>query len=446
MSMPSFSQPQDEAIDYSLDMEGCNVFCKPGFGKTLTALEVMANTTGPKIVVAPLLVAKTVWPAEMKKWGYDFKYRVLHGKNKHLDEIPEVSLINYEGLDWLCGEIQKMGGCSEQPFAGVIHDEVTKLKRSGTTRFRRWRHVVDHIPHRLGLTGSPVGNQLHDVWAVQYLADLGASLHTDFGTFKGRWFYQLDHKALHPLTGAEEQIFEAMKQSARAWSNDHIEMPELHHHVRAIELPEKARQWYDELQKESTIENIDFVADNKGVVNTKHRQITGGGMKDSDGRVIKLHTAKIEALTEFLDEISPEPILLVFEYRHDFAAIQETIARRSERLGFIHGQTSDVQDIETLRKWNAGDLDILAFHPLSCSYGLNLQDVGNHIVYYTVPASLELVQQSTARLWRQGQVEDVVHAYYLCVLDTVDEKTLDRVDLKEDRQDRCFEVLQQRTP
>lgn len=441
--MISFSKPQDEAIDYALDMGGCNEFMRPGFGKTLTALEVLANTDGPKIVVAPLLVAKSTWPAEMKKWGYDFDYRVLHGKGKHLEDIhnlPEVCLINYEGLDWLCGEFQKMGGASNQPFTGVIHDEVTKLKRPGTTRFRRWRHVVDHIPYRLGLTGSPVGNQLHDVWAVQYLADLGKSLHGDFSTFKGRWFYQRDRQALHPLTGAEEQIFQAMKQSARAWNNDHIDMPELRHNVIPIKLPEKARAWYSELQKESVIEDIDFIAANKGVINTKHRQISGGAMKDSDGSVIKLHTVKIEALLKLIEEVKGKPVLLVFEYRHDFEAIQNAL--EGVRFGYIHGGTKDREDIDTLERWNAGELDVFAFHPLACSYGLNLQDVGHHIIYYTVPPSLELVQQSTARLWRQGQPEKVVHAHYLCVMDTVDEKTLDNVDLKEDRQDRCFAALE----
>ncbi|MDB4306094.1 DEAD/DEAH box helicase [bacterium] len=439
--LPSFSNPQNEAIDYALEMDGCNEFMKPGFGKTLTALEVMANTTGLIIIVAPLLVAKTTWPAEMKKWGYDFKYRVLHGKDKHLDDLPEVSIINYEGLPWLCGELQKQGGANHVPFSLAIHDEVTKLKRPGTTRFKRWRHVVDHITHRLGLTGSPVGNQLHDVWGPQYLADLGASLHPSFEMFKGRWFYQLDRQKLHPLTGAEEQIFKAMKQSARAWNNDHIDMPELRHHVIEIELPKKAREWYEELKHESVIEEIDLIADNKGVIHTKHRQISGGAMKDSEGNVIQLHGAKIKALEKLLEELSPEPALLVFEYRHDFDAIQKLIRRLDLRFGFIHGSTSDRQDIETLAQWNAGEIDIFAFHPLACSYGLNLQDVGHHIIYYSVPPSLELVQQSTARLWRQGQ-EETVHAWYLAVRETVDETTLQNVDIKEDRQDRCFEVLQ----
>lgn len=438
-----FSKPQGEAIDWALERDGCNEFMRPGFGKTLTALEIMAATPGRKLIVAPLLVCYNTWPAEMKKWGYDFNCRILHGKNKHLNDLPEVCIINYEGLPWLCGEIQKMGGASHNPFRNIIHDEVTKLKRPGTSRFRKWRHVIEHTDTRLGLTGSPIGNHLSDVWAPQFLADLGDTLHTNFTQFKGRWFYQVEKGPLTPISGyAERQIFAAMKPSARAWNNDHIDMPELRHNVIPIELPEKARLWYDELQEESVIEDIDLVADNKGVVHTKHRQISGGSMKDGDGRVIELHTAKIKALMNLLDEISPEPTLLVFEYRHDFTAIQKALASRGERLGAIHGATTDRQDIDTLRAWNAGELDIFAFHPLSCSYGLNLQDVGHHIIYYTVPPSLELVQQSTARLWRQGQEEPVVHAHYLCVSDTVDESTLRRVDEKEDRQDLCFEMLE----
>lgn len=434
----TFSTPQNEAIDFALSLPGCNLFCLPGFGKTRTALEIMAHNEGRTLVFAPLLVASDVWPREADKWGYDFDMKLLHGKNKNFDDLPDVCLINYEGTPWLWEEIRKHGN----PFDHVIYDEISKFKRPGTSRFRKWRHLSQQFSSRIGMTGSPVGNKLHDVWAPQFLVDGGETLHDSFERFKGRWFYEdRETHQLRPFTGADDQIFEAMRPTARAWTNDHIDMPELRHHAIPIELPQKVRAWYDELKKESTIEDIDYVADNKGVIHNKHRQITGGAMKDGDGRVVQLHTAKIEALTKLLDQLSPEPVLLVFEYRHDFAAIQEAVRRRSERIGFIHGGTTDRDDMDTLARWNAGDLDIFAFHPLACSYGLNLQDVGHHIIYYSVPPSLELVQQSTARLWRQGQEEPVVHAHYLAVLDSVDMNTLTEIDRKEDRQDRCFEML-----
>ena len=439
MALPNFSGPQDQALDFTIEHDGCNLFCPPGFGKTLVGLEAAAQNTGRKLIVAPLLVAADVWPREAEKFGYKMGMHLLHGKGKigELHGLPEVSLINYEGIPWLHGMIKKHGN----PFSHVIYDEISKFKKPGTVRFRRWRHLWDTFDTRLGLTGSPVGNRLYDVWAPQFLVDGGKSLHPSFDMFKGRWFFQAEDRQLHPLTGAAQQIFTEMRQSARSWNNDHIDMPELRHHVIEIDLPAKARAWYDELHKESTIEDLDFVADNKGVVNTKHRQITGGAVKDAQGNIIKLHTAKVRALNDLMDHLGAEPALLVFEYRHDFDAIQELMAKRSIRFGFIHGGTSDAQDIVTLNKWNAGELDVFAFHPAACSYGLNLQDVGHNIIYYTVPPSLELVQQSTARIWRQGQEEPVVHAWYLCVTNSIDIKTLDNVDRKEDLQDLCFEML-----
>jgi len=432
--MKAFNAAQDEMIDHALEDNSRAWFAKPGIGKTRAALEVMAATDGPKLVVAPDLVCSDVWPNEIEKWGYEFSHRYLHGKNKHLDDLPEISLINYHGLPWLADQLKRR----ECPFTQIIYDEVSKMKHPGSSRFKRWRSHMPKFQHRLGMTGSPLGNKLADLWGECFCCDLGQSLGHSKERFMFRYFVQYDRNQWRPTFGAKEAIFEQLHPMARAWNLDAIDMPPLMHNVIPIHMPEAARKWYNELDREGTIEELDFVADNPLVAMGKKRQIAAGAMYDPEGHVVKMHDQKKAKLRDLIEEQQGDPIIVVYEFDHDLTAILE--AAKGCSIGMLNGKTTGTEGAETLKAWRDGALEILAFHPLSASYGLNLQSVSSTIVFYTCPWSLELVEQATRRLWRQGQERTVV-AHYLAVRGTIDEDVLLAVDVKEDDQDELFEAL-----
>ena len=430
--MKAFNIAQDEMIDHGLDGSSRAWFAKPGVGKTRAALEVITHG-GPALVVAPDLVCADTWPAENAKWGYDFPMRYLHGKGKHLDDLPHISLINYHGLPWLADQL-KHGN----PFELIVYDEVSKMKHPGSHRFKKWRSHMGKFPYRLGMTGSPLGNKLADLWGECFCCDLGASLGTSKERFLFKYFVQYQAHQWRPTFGAKEAIFEQLSPMARAWNLDGIDMPPLIHNVIPITLPTKARAWYSELEREGTIEEIDFVADNPLVSMGKRRQLAAGAMYDPEGHVLKLHDQKKARLRDLIEEQQGDPMIVVYEFNHDLDAIRE--AAKGCTIGTLNGKTTSAQGTETLKRWKAGELEILAFHPLSASYGLNLQGASATIVFYTTPWSLELVEQATRRLWRQGQTRKVV-AHYLAVRGTIDEDVLAAVDIKEDDQDELFEAL-----
>lgn len=403
----TFRNYQNDAIDFILDRSGANAFMEPGLGKTLISLETMANTEGPHLVIAPLLVAKNTWPHENKKWGYDFDMRVLHGKHKHLDTIPDISVINYEGMLWLRDELRGR----ENPFRNVVYDEISKMKSPGTRRFKNWRAQAMKFQTRLGLTGTPVGNHLLDLWGQMYCIDGGASLGRSIERYQRDFFRQVTMgrdgaKVWRPFQGVEDEIIDLIKPYARSWTTDLLDMPSLTYIDHTLALPRDAVQMYEEMKVESTLTDHDMIAVNSGVRSGKLRQMASGAVYDPDGNIVKIHREKEKRLKELLEELQGAPLLIVFEFDHDFDAITRAVGNRP--FGVLHGATTERQAQSFISRWNEGELSALAIHPKSASYGLNLQGSANQMCFYTMPWSFELARQCLGRLWRQGQEKPVI--------------------------------------
>lgn len=442
-----FTRLQEQALDFIGDKPAAVLFAAPGAGKTRIFLEAIACTEGRTLVVAPKTVCLSTWPAENAKWGYDFPMRFLHGKQKTLTGNERVSLINYEALEWLAGALKKhMGNGWPFPWAQVVFDELSKLKSVHTKRWRALEPWLPHFKYRLGGTGTPVGNHLLDIYGEVAAVDLGERLGQGkrgvdgYQRFRRRWFYESEYSyEVTPLDGAESEIMEAIRDVALSIDIDQIEgMPEISHIRHDIVLPEPARRYYEELHRQNAVDEIGVQAANAAVVSGKSRQIASGAVYDAASELRALHTSKADRLKGLVDELQGSPALVFFEFRHELDMIRETLG---SKVPAIYGGTPSRQVPRLVDQWNRGELPVLALHPRSAAYGLNMQSgPGRTVIWLTVPWSGELINQGIARVWRQGQEHKVI-VHYLIVTDTEDERVYEVVQSKAELHDRVMAGL-----
>lgn len=431
----ALSKNQTKAIDFCLDRKGSAWFMPPGMGKTRSWLETIDATQGRTLVIAPKLVAVDTWPRENRKWGFNFPMRFLHGREKHLRGKELVSLINYEALPWL---VDKVKGERTLPWEFVIFDEVSKMKNASTGRATKWQEIAGRFRYRNGGTGTPVGAHLKDLFGEMLVCDGGRALGTDYERFLRTYFYEDKYsREITPYHDSEEVILDRIANAAISFDINDLDMPPLKQIPHYLELPDDVRASYTMMHEESVIEELDIYAANAAVRSGKLRQIASGGVLDMNKQQRHLHTAKAEHLKEILAEHDGRPVLVFFEFRSDYASICQVLGYD---VPVLYGKTKARDAKRWLKQWNEGKLPVFCLHPRSAAYGLNMQDSGNVIVWYTVPWSFEMVNQGTARLWRQGQRNKVL-CYYLIVEDTEDEKVYARVGEREDTHNRVMEGL-----
>ena len=407
----------------------------PGMGKTRAWLELIHETDEPTLVIAPKLVCLDVWPRENRKWGYDFGMRFLHGKGKHLRRLPQITLINYDGIPWL---VEQLRYAKTMPFKQVIFDEVSKMKNPESKRVGKWLDIAGRIHYKNGGTGTPVGAHLIDLFGEMLVCDGGRTLGKDFARFKRSYFFECgESRKLEPYSDAEDDIIDMISNTAISFDINDLNMPPIKHIPHYLDLPEDARDAYEEMHTEGAVEELDLLAINAAVKSSKLRQMTGGGVIDMNGSRRKLHNAKAEHLRDILDEHNGRPVMVFFEFLSDFQTICSVLKYEPPAL---YGKTKARDAHKIIKRWNDGKVPVLALHPRSAAYGLNLQDSGHVIVWYTTPWSFEMVNQGIARLWRQGQQNKVL-VYYLLVEGTEDERVYERVGEREATHNRVMEAL-----
>ncbi len=436
IALPPLHGYQDDAIDFALSGPGKNLFARPGKGKTRVSLETIESTDKRTLVVAPLFPALTVWQQEAEKWGYNFNMRLLHGKEKKAGD-EDVSIINYDGLPWLLKEPKLLA-----TYDYIIYDEVSKMKNPGTNRFRRWRKHMPNFDYRLGLTGTPLGNHLLDLWAEMYCVDLGETLGR---ARSGRGNYQETYFVPHPYIphvwepkdDSRDIIFEKIKPNALALDYGEDELPPLILNPIPIEMPKRAREAYEEMRKASMIDGTDVIAVNAGVRSQKLRQIAAGVVYDDNGDLLKLHKAKQAALRNVSEELQGDPLLIGFEFKHDLTAIRDALGYEVPSLD---GNTKPNDMVRLVGEWNDGALENLAGHPQTMGMGGNMQDSGSNVFLYTMPWSLELFEQIIDRVWRQGQKRRVT-VHLPMVIGTKDYDVFSTLEFKSGEQNVLFEAL-----
>jgi SNF2 family DNA or RNA helicase len=399
---------QDTAADFLYEHDRAMILAPVGAGKTaitLTAMQAMVlEGHAPRwLVLAPKRVCTDVWPVEAKKWAPKLLVTVAVGTPKQrktaLHSLADVVVTNYDNIQWLAEQ--------DLDFDGIVFDELTKLKNPSGARFKALNKVIGEIQIRWGLTGSFTSNGLEDVFGQCKIVDQSL-LGRAKGAFMQQYFTLVnkDFGDWKPRPGSLELVMHRIKPATFVLEPGEYKdkLPPLH----TVEVSCKMDMAdYNKMKKDFVL--ADVVAVNAAVVTQKLQQMSSGFLY-SDNGPIWLSSHKFDRLEELLDENQHANTLLVYQYQEELAELK----RR-----FKHLTTLD--DDDAIERWNRGEVALLAVHPKSAGHGLNLQHGGRHIVFLSLPWSLELYEQTVGRLHRSGQRHDVW--CYVCLTDaTVDQK------------------------
>lgn len=466
-----------KAVKFLLEHACAALFLDPGLGKTSITLAAIVmlikrKLIGKVLVVAPLRVASSTWPREIKKWT-DFRgirYVILHGpkKDELLREEADVYVINFEGLEWLLDVTKRKNSRGKTVvevdvkrfkklgFDTLVVDELSKLKNTQTVRFKALKHVLNTFSRRWGLTGTPAANGLLDLFGQAYVLDMGNALGQYITHYRMEYFIpSRDGFNWDLAEGSEERIYKQLSPLVlRMSAEDYLDLPKEIPNNIFVDLPPPARKIYDELEDDliSMIEEGEVVAANSAVASGKCRQVASGGVyltpdvtelvkvkRDRKRDYAFLHHEKTDALVDLVEELQGSPILVAYDFGHDLERIRE---RFGQDVPYIGGGVSIKRGQALERQWNAGKLPYLFAHPASIAWGLNLQECGHHVAWYTLTWNYEQYKQFIDRVLRQGNVSDRVFVHRFIARDTVDEyAVLPSLDRKKRGQNALFDAL-----
>lgn len=455
MRYPYIARPYQHLMtNHVIETERCAIWAGMGLGKsiaTLTAIDhlITAGEEQPVLILAPLRVAKSVWPAESRKWGHLRHISVIavvgseQERRRALNHDASVFACNYDNLPWL---IEHYG--ERWPFATVVSDESTRLKsfrlRQGGVRAQMLARVAHtKVKRFIQLTGTPSPNGLKDLWGQAWFLDKGVRLGRTMEAFKQRWFQRsFDGYSLDPLPFAQEQIQDKLRDiclaiDAKDWFD--LKAPIVNNIY--VDLPAKARQLYKDMEKRMfmEIEEHPIEAFNAAARTIKCLQIANGAAyTDELGNWKEIHNAKIEALESVVEEANGAPVLVAYHFKSDLARLQRA---------FPQARALDTSPA-TITAWNAGKIPLLLAHPASAGHGINLQDGGNIIAFFGHWWDLEQYQQIIERIGpvRQAQsgYDRPVFIHHIIARDTVDEMVMARRESKREVQDILLRAMKAR--
>ena len=456
---------QDNSVDFLLDRKDAALFLDMGLGKTVICLAALLDLynnleINRVLIVGPLRVVRNVWVNETNKWDFlkdQFTFSKIYGgleqRLEGIEQDAQIYLINYENYRWLIEHTIGLPGKRRRenkkpvqfPFDVVIFDELTKMKTVGAKRYRANKRVVhDKGIRHWGLTGSPAAKHLSDVFGQYYTLDGGRRLGTAFGVFQKRYFYKEDYMGYKwgVKPGGRKAIVKKIKDmTMRLRAADYIDMPEVIVNDIWIDLPPKARAQYDELQAKLflALKSGDVDAATKAALIMKCRQFANGAVFVDDGTDRKksakkpweeVHTAKLDAFDDIMEEANGNPVLGIHSFIHDRSRLQAKY--KCPKLG---SGTTEKEEEEILASWSNGFIDLLLGHPQSMGYGLDgLQDSGNIVAFFSVDYNREDYDQVIARLARQGQKKTVM-VHRILARDTIDEAIVLALEEKAETQE-----------
>lgn len=465
---------QKKGVRRLLENAACGLLLDPGLGKTsitLAAIKFLRHRQllNKVLLIAPLRVCHSVWPAEMQKWT-DFtglRFSMLHGPKKDdaLHADADIYIINPEGLEWLL-QVEKVRTAKNRVrvsfdmrrwrsfgFDTLVIDELTQFKHTNTVRFKALKLVLGTFQRRWGLTGSPSPNGLLDLFGQCYVLDQGRSLGPYITHYRTKYF-NLGYNGFtwELREGAEEEIYERIAPLVlRMAAEDYLEMPQLIENDVYVELPDDVRETYKEIEDDliTHIKNRVVVAANAASACMKCRQVAGGGLyfdpeieqllkRKAKRKWAYLHDEKLGAIESLIEELQGSPLLVAYEFAHDLTRLQQ---RFGKDVPYIGGGVSASKSNEIVKQWNAGKIPLLLGQPQSMAHGLNLQGAGSHVCWHTLTWDYERYDQLIRRVWRQGNTAKRVFVHHIIARDTIDELVLEVVRRKRHDQNALFDAL-----
>ena len=434
---------QSYATEFILSHPISAVFLEMGLGKSVITLSAIFDLCLDSflvckvLVIAPLRVARDTWPAEINKWDHlkGLSYSVAVGTEKErIDALKKQStlyIINRENVDWL---VHKSG--IPFHFDMVVIDELSSFKSYGAKRFKSLLKVRPSIKRIVGLTGTPSSNGLMDLWAEFRILDLGQRLGRYISHYRNTYFKPDKRNAqiifsYKPLPGAEEEIYKQISDITISMkSTDYLTMPEFVSNEVFVTLSEKEWKVYSDF-KEDMVANLgdeEIDAVNAAVLSGKLLQMANGAVYDSENKAHVIHDKKLDALEDLIEGANGKPVLVAYWYKHDLERIKDRFPVRQ------------IQSSKDIEDWNDGKIPIAVIHPASAGHGLNLQSGGSTLIWFGLTWSLELYQQTNARLYRQGQ-KDTVIVHHIITKNTIDEDVLLALTKKEKTQDALIDAV-----
>ena len=419
------------------------IFLECGLGKSVITLTAIKNLIAKGevkkvLVIAPLRVGKTTWPDEIEKWEHlkGLTYSVAIGTVKEresaLRKNADITIINRENVEWM---IAKSGVPFDYDM--VVIDELSSFKSYKAKRFKYLLKARPTVERIVGLTGTPSSNGLMDLWAQFRLLDLGERLGRYITRYREGYFTPDKRNAqvvfsYKPLPGAEEKIYDKIGDITISMkAKDYLKMPDLVMNTVKVKMSDKDGAIYEQLKDDMFIdireEEIDVA--NAAALSNKLQQLANGAIYGADKKVIRIHDGKLDALEDLIESANGKPVLVAYWFKHDLERIKE-------RFPFVR----EIKTPDDIKAWNKGEILVGIIHPASAGHGLNLQQGGSTMIWFGLTWSLELYQQTIARLYRQGQTKTVV-VHHIVTEGTIDELMLVSLDRKEKRQDALIDAV-----
>lgn len=410
-----------------------------GLGKTIITLTAINDLLFDSfdvrkvLIIAPLRVAKTTWKDEIQKWEHLslLQYSIVVGTEQErlaaLKAKADIYIINRENIQWL---VEESG--HDFTFDMIVIDELSSFKNGKSKRFQSLMKVRPLAKRIVGLTGTPASNGLMDLWSEYKLLDYGKRLGRFITHYRNTYFTP-DRRngaivySYKPLPFAEEVIYDKISDiTISMTSTDYLQMPDLIKNEVKVEMSEDEIAKYKELQEDLVLSlgDEDISASSAGVLSNKLSQMANGAIYNEDHIAINIHDRKLDALEDLIESAYGKPVLVAYWFKHD-------LERITKRLNEIGVPFEEIKTESAIRRWNEGKVQIGLIHPASAGHGLNLQSGGSTLIWFGLTWSLELYEQTNARLYRQGQKADTVVIEHIITKGTIDEEILKALERKD---------------
>lgn len=437
---------QNYAKDFILAHKVSALFLDCGLGKTITTLtainELMYDSfeISKVLIIAPLRVAQSTWKEEIEKWDHLnlLRYSIAVGDEKErlkaLKQNSDIYIINRENVDWL---VTKSG--IDFNFDMLIIDELSSFKSHTSKRFKSLLKIRPYFERVVGLTGTPSSNGLMDLWAEFRVLDLGERLGRYITHYRNEYFLPDKRNgaiifSYKPQLNAEERIYRRLADMTISMkSTEYLKMPELILNELEINLDEEDQMKYKKFKKEMvmTIQEKEIDAINAASLSNKLIQLANGSIYDDDKKFYEIHNKKLDKLEEIIESANGKPVLVAYWFKADKERIEKRFKVR------------EIKTADDIKQWNMGMINLALIHPASAGHGLNLQSGGSTLVWFSLTWSLELYQQTNARLYRQGQ-KDTVVIHHLITKNTIDEDIMKSLKRKDKTQEALMRAVKAR--
>lgn len=438
---------QQYAIDYIESHEVAAVLLDMGLGKTAITLTALYDLLFDYfeitrvLVIAPLRVARNTWPQEIEKWDHlkDIRYSVAVGTEKERLEAfqkdADIYIINRENVQWMVGHVPF-------EFDAIVVDELSSFKNWNSKRFKSLMKVRPRSKRVIGLTGTPSGNGLMDLFAEFKVLDMGQRLGRFITKYRQEYFRpdRMNGQVVYSyklLPGAEKRIYDKISDITISMkAADHLKMPELINSEFPVFMDEGEQCIYDQMCEDLTaqLKEGEVTAANAGVLSGKLCQMANGAVYTDDGNVDRIHERKLDALEDIIESMNGRPLLVAYWYKHDLDRIEERLQMRKIEFARLDTDAS-------IARWNRGEIPVALIHPASAGHGLNLQSGGSTLCWFGITWSLELYQQTVARLYRQGQTSNTVVVQHIITADTIDERIMKALRYKDKTQATLIDAV-----